>query len=74
MTILALGEEETLWRACDGDAEEVVQVAEVRHGELVVKMRYRRLVEDAGIPLFEHNEKRVGDGGHEAEEPEVAPL
>jgi hypothetical protein len=38
-SVLALGEKEPLWRACDDDAEEVVQIAEIRHGKLRVESR-----------------------------------
>jgi len=35
--VLPLGEEETVGGACDGDPEEVVEVAKISHGELRVQ-------------------------------------
>jgi hypothetical protein len=35
--VLSLGQVEVVRRACDGDPQEVMEIAEVRHGKLGVK-------------------------------------
>jgi len=47
-SVLSLGEEEAIWGACDSDAEEVVEGAKIRHGELGAQPSHNALKQSRG--------------------------